>query len=82
MAPDCSLPVPVLSVCLGEAQDWGEEGESVGLMKRNSATASVMLSAWVPLQVSGAFLLLYLVFIEYFSGQCFLLKCLAFASCG
>jgi hypothetical protein len=25
-APDCSLPVPVWSVCLGEAGEWGRKG--------------------------------------------------------
>ena len=56
-------------VCLGEAGEWGRK--ECGL-RRNSA--SVVLSAWVLLQVSGSFQLFIDVFKGYFKWGVFFLK--------
>ena len=53
-------------VCLGEAGEWGRK--ECGL-RRNSA--SVVLSAWVLLQVSGGLPAFIDVFKGYFSGEFF-----------
>jgi hypothetical protein len=74
------VPVPALAPVWYASVKLGSGGgrSECGLRRNSSNSASVVLSAWVLLQLSRAFLLFIDVFKGYFSGECFL-KCLAFA---